>query len=98
MRNSALRLEALVITLANSAKRQRRGNASIAGVGPGHTVVDRPAGGRCGDTEARRNADLHDPGRCTTELRRPSRSDVCDGSCGGTVLQRVDPGEPGQPG
>ena len=60
-------------------------------------VVDKLAGGSRGDAETRRHADLHDPGRCTAELRRPSRGDVCDSHAVApfySVLVRVNPENP----
>ena len=50
-----------------------------------------------GSAEARRHPDLHDPGRRAAELRRPPREHLRDGARGGAVLQRADPGQPGQP-
>src|SRR5262249_8816144 len=47
--------------------------------------------------EARRHPDIHDPGRRTAELRRPSRGDLCDGACVApfySVLIRANPQNP----
>ena len=60
-------------------------------------ALSRRAGDGRGDAEARRHADLSDPGRRAADLRRPSRGDLRDGARDGAVLQRADPDQPGQP-
>ena len=64
-------------------------------------MAGRPGRGACGgagrdagsggDAQARRHADLHDPGRRAAELRRPPRDHLRHGPCRSAVLQRADP-------
>ncbi len=52
---------------------------------------------RRGSPEARRDPDLHDPGRRAAELRRSPRGHLCDLAGDGALLQRADPDQPGKP-